>query len=168
MNGGFGMFFYKKATLQELDKIWERNIAENPGDDRYLRWRDRFLDRNRKQQAATFVILDGTEPVGEVTLDYYAAGYGNPQTRSRLADGDQMAYVTALRIQSEYEGQGHVSRLMACMEEEARHIGFTRLSIGVEAAESRNLAIYLHWGYDQFLLAEEDGDQLVLFYAKNL
>lgn len=45
---------------------------------------------------------------------------------------------------------------------------FTQLTIGVDAAESRNLAIYLHWGYNRFVLGEIDDGELVLFYAKAL
>lgn len=37
MNGGIGMVTYRKATLEDLERIWAYNIADNPGDDRYLR-----------------------------------------------------------------------------------------------------------------------------------
>ena len=76
--------------------------------------------------------------------------------------------MTALRIRKEFEGNGYVSGLMRFMEDAAREMGYTSLSIGVEAAETRNLAIYLHWGYDKLLTAEFDGGELVLFYAKTL
>lgn len=33
------------------------------------------------------------------------------------------------------------------MEEYAGSLGYNRLTIGVEARETRNLAIYLHWGF---------------------
>ena len=57
---------------------------------------------------------------------------------------------------------------MRFAEAAARQRGCTSLSIGVEAAETRNLSIYLHWGYDRFLTCESDGGELVLFYAKAL
>ena len=162
------MICCRKASLEDLETIWNRSIAENPGDDRYLRWKDSFISRNVNQQASTFVVLDGDVPVGEVTLDYYANGYGNAQSRSKLADGKTIAYVTALRIRKEYEGKGYVSALMRCMESNAKAMGFSKLTIGVEAAETRNLKIYLHWGYDSYVMAEEDDGVLVLFYAKKL
>ena len=49
-----------------------------------------------------------------------------------------------------------------------KQMGFQKLTIGVEAAETRTLAIYLHWGYDQFVTAEVDDGELVLFYGKAL
>jgi len=46
------------------------------------------------------------------------------------------------------------------------------MTIGVEAVEARNLAIYLHWGYTEFVHSEVelefDHEALILYYAKNL
>ena len=162
------MVEYRRATLEDLERIWDCHIAQNPGDDRYLRWKQQFLSRNIMQEAATFaVVLDG-EPVGEVTLDFHASGYSAKESRMRLADGSTTGYVTALRIRKEFEGLGYVSKLMRYMEASAKDMGFSRLTIGVEAAQTRNLGIYLHWGYDRFVMAEEDDGVLVLFYAKKL
>ena len=57
---------------------------------------------------------------------------------------------------------------MCHMEEQAKAMGFSRLTVGVEAAETRNLGIYLHWGYNRFVMHEIDGGELVLFYEKTL
>lgn len=160
------MICYRKATLEDLEAIWNYQIAENPDDPRYLRWKQEFIGRNKANQAVTFVVIADGCPEGEVTLDFFASGYSG--SRQRLADGVHTAYVTTLRIRKELEGQGHVSRLMRVMEEYAVKAGFSQLTIGVEAAETRNLGIYLHWGYDQFVMSEIDGGELVLFYAKAL
>lgn len=76
--------------------------------------------------------------------------------------------VNALRIEKDWEGQGHMSRLMGVLEEYARGLGLKALTIGVDAWETRNLGIYLHWGYDTFVMAEEEDGDLVLYYAKKL
>lgn len=157
------MFCYKKATLEDLEAIWDRSIADNPDDPRYPRWKKDFITRNQENRAATFIIIKDGDPIGEVTL-----AYDQPGSRSVLADGKTAGYVQALRIREEFEGQGHVSRLMRTMEAYAAQQGLSRLTIGVEASETRALAIYLHWGYDRFLMAEEDEGALVLFYAKEL
>lgn len=160
------MICYKKASLEELEALWDREIAENPDDDRYLRWKDSFLQRNRSCRAATFLILADGEPIGQVTLDRYADGYSG--NRAPLADGVTTAYVNSLRIAQEYQGQGYVSGLMHFMENWARNQGFAFLTIGAEADNSRNLAIYRHWGYNKFRMMETDDGIPVLFYAKEL
>ena len=162
------MICYRKATFEDLDRVWDYNMAMDPDEPRMHRWKESYITRNRECRAATYVAVVDGEPIGEVTLDYHAEAYGNPETRKYLADGQNMAYVTALRIRKEFEGNGYVSGLMRFMEDAAREMGYTSLSIGAEATEARNLAIYLHWGYDKFLTSELDGGELVLFYAKSL
>jgi|GEM_PF-4910962 len=52
-----------------------------------------------------------------------------------------------------------------------KNAGYTSLKIGVESAETRNHAIYLHWGYDTFIeskISDIVGEGLVLYYAKKL
>lgn len=160
------MICYRKASLEDLEILWNKEIEQNPGDPRYIRWKGSFLERNRSGRAATFLVFDGENSIGQVTLDRFADSYSG--NRKPLADGITTAYVNSLRIDREYEGNGYVSQLIRFMENWAREQGFIRLTVGVEAAETRNLAIYLHWGYTNFVMAEEDCGELVLFYAKEL
>lgn len=161
------MVLYRKATAEDLERLWDYQIAQNPGDDCYLRWKKQFIDDNRAGRAATFaVVLDG-EPVGEGTLLF------SPECRAilgrtLLADGKTAANINALRIRKEYEGQGHISSLVRLMEDTAREMGYAALTIGVEEAEARNRAIYAHWGYVNLVMTEENDGTLVLYYEKRL
>lgn len=53
-------------------------------------------------------------------------------------------------------------------EQYAKSQGITYLTIGSEAKESRNLGIYLHFGYTEFLTSFIEDGELVLFYGKNI
>lgn len=161
------MFSYKKASLEDLNRLWDRNIAENPGDERWIRWKKQFIDDNISSAAATFVVLAGHEPVGEGTL-LLSPACRAVRGRTVLCDGRNTANINALRIQERYEGQGHISAMMKALTAYAKSIGITRLTIGVEPCETRNLGIYLHWGFDQFLVAEEEDGALVLYYGKDI
>lgn len=161
------MVEYKKATEEDLELLWDYSIAENPGDDNYIRWKKQFLHDNAQGAAATFVVAADGEPVGEGTL-LLSPACKAIQGRHCLCDGTQTANINALRIRKEFEGQGHISALMKTMEQYAIARGISRLTIGVEAAEARNLGIYLHWGFDQFLFAEEEDGALVLYYGKDI
>lgn len=150
-----------------LGRIWEKSIAANPGDERWMRWRDEYLANHAEGRSRTFLVLADGEPVGEGTL-LMAPACSAIGGRICLADGAGTANVNALRIEKRFEGQGHVSRLVRRMEDFARERGIERLTIGVEARETRNLAIYLHWGYVDFVMSEEEDGELVLYYAKRL
>lgn len=158
---------YRQATEKELDQIWETNLREHPGDQRWIQWKKEFIGNNKAQKAITFLILDGGIPVGEGTLLLSQECRG-VAGRPALCDGKKCANVHALRIQKAYEGQGHMSRLMREMERYAKGRGITRLTIGAEAKETRNVAIYLHAGFMEFLFSQWEEGELVLYFGKDL
>ena len=156
-------FTYTIASLPALERIWQKNIDNNPDEPNWLRWREEYIRYNITGMATTFLVLADGDPVGEGTLilspDCKAVA-GRPVA---LADRKRIANVNALRIEKAYEGQGHISRMMRELENHARSLGYTQLSIGVEAREARNLAIYLHWGYRTFLMSEVEDGELNLY-----
>ena len=161
------MITYRKATADDLERIWDMNIRHSPDDSRWVRWKEQYIGYNLSGAAVTFVILDGDFPIGEVTL-ILSPECKAVKGRPRLADGWKTGNVNALRIRKEYEGKGYVSGLIKYLEAYAAEAGLDRLTIGVEAAEARNLAIYLHWGYTEFVYSETDCGELILYYAKNI
>lgn len=158
---------YRKATPEDLEQIWDMNIADNNGNELWCRWKDTYISYNQNGDAYTFVILCDGRPVGEGTL-IFSPKCEAVGGRTELADNKTTANVNALRIRKEYEGKGYISALVHMMESYAAQNGYEYLTIGVEARETRNLSIYLHWGYDKFVTSEMQEDQLVLYYRKDL
>lgn len=161
------MVDYRKATPEDLERIWNRSIAENPRDARYIRWKEQFISDNRSGRAATFVVVVDDEPAGEGTL-LFSPECRAIRGRTELADHQTTANINALRISKAFEGRGYISGLMRKMEAYAAAQGYSRLTIGVEAKETRNLGIYLHWGYDELVTSEIEDGELVLYYAKSI
>ena len=64
------------------------------------------------------------------------------------------------------------NKLVKLMEQYAKDNGYTTSIIGVEPKETRNLAIYLHWGYDTFdklvITDPKEDEGLILYYSKKL
>lgn len=158
---------YRQATDDDLESLWKANIADNPGDPRWVRWKTEYIGYHHDGKSKTFAVVCDGKPIGEGTL-LFSPACGAIDGRTELADGATVANVNALRIRKAYEGQGHISALARMMEQYARERGFTRLTIGVDAKEARNLAIYLHWGYRNFVTFEMEDGELVLYYAKEL
>lgn len=158
---------YRRATPEDLETIWNADIADHPGDANWLRWKQQFIAANATGDYVTFVtVIDGV-PVGQGTL-LCTPDCPAIRGRTELSDGSTTVNINALRIRKAHEGQGHISKMVKEMENCARSMGYTTITIGVEAAEARNLGIYLHWGYTQFLFHEIDGGELVLYYSKKL
>jgi GNAT superfamily N-acetyltransferase len=141
---------YQEASVSELVLRWDKNIADNMGDERWITWKTQFIEDNRDNKCKTFVVLHEEEPVGEGTLIFFP----------------EYAEINALRIDKKYEGQGHISKLVKVMEQYAKHKEYKSLIIGVEAKETRNLGIYFHWGYNTFVKSAIEDGELVLYYSK--
>ena len=158
---------YRKATLEDLNCLWEYNIAINPNDLRWIKWKDTYINYNKTGEAVTFTVIVDNIPVGEGTL-LFSSECSAINGRTNLADNSTIANINALRIRKKHEGKGYISTLVKLMEDYAAQNGYKCLTIGVDAKETRNLAIYLHWGYNEFVTSEVEDGELVLYYAKNL
>jgi len=158
---------YRIATPEDLESLWNRSIAENPDEPAYLRWKGEFIGYNQKQQGITFAVIVDGEPVGEGTL-MISPECKPVRNHPELADGKTVGNINALRIRKEFEGQGHISKMVKLLEDHAREMGLKKLTIGVEANETRNLAIYLHWGYTRLVRWEQEDGALILYYEKSL
>ncbi len=163
------MFSYRIATIDDLEKIWDYDINRQSGQEKeqWKRWKTQYLEYNKNGEATTFVVLDEDEPVGQITI-LFSPQCSAVKNRPMLCNGKNIANMNAFRIRKEYEGQGHISRLVKMAEGYAKEKGIDYLTIGSEAKESRNLAIYLHFGYTKFITSFVEDDELVLFYGKNI
>jgi len=161
------MYEYRLASSQELSLRWEINIVQNPGDERWVAWKPIVIANNTEGISKTFVVMHEGVPVGEGTLIFSPLD-GAINGRTALADGATTVNINALRMDKPYEGKGHMSKLVKVMEQYSRDNGYQIATIGVEPWETRNLGMYLHWGYDRFVMSEIENGDLVLYYSKVL
>ena len=161
------MFIYRKATKEDLEKIWNKDIENNKGENCWVRWKSQYIEYNQNGEAATFVVVKGEEPIGQITV-LFSPNCSAVKDRLMLCDGKEIANMNAFRIEKEHEGQGHISKLVKLAENYAKEKGFKILTIGSEAKESRNLGIYLHFGYTEFVTHFIEDEELVLFYKKDI
>ena len=161
------MIRYRQATIEDLEKIWDKDIKQNKGEDCYIRWKQQYMEYNETGKATTFVVLDEDEPVGQITV-LFSTECSAVKNRPLLCNGKTKANMNAFRIDKKYEGQGHISKLVKMAEKYAKDKGITYLTIGSEAKESRNLAIYLHFGYKEFITSLIEDGELILFYGKSI
>ena len=161
------MITYRIATQEDLEKIWNKDIAKNNNDELWIRWKDQYIHYNKTGMATTFVAKNNDEPIGQITV-LFSPDCSAVKNRPMLCDGKTTANMNAFRIDKKYEGQGHISNLVKMAEKYAKQKGIRFLTIGSEAKESRNLAIYLHFGYLEFITSFVEDNELVLFYRKQI
>ncbi len=161
------MFTYRRATSDDLEKIWNKDIKNNQNEECWVRWKEQYINYNKNGEATTFIVLNDDEPIGQITV-LFSTICSAVKDRPMLCDGKITANMNAFRIEKEYEGQGHISKLVKMAENYAKEKGFKYLTIGSEAKESRNLGIYLHFGYTKFVTHIIEDDELILFYKKDI
>lgn len=161
------MFEYVKANREQLEKVWDFNIANHPGDSRWVRWKERNIREYEEGKISTYLVLVDGQPIGEGSLLWNEHCYA-VKNRLQLAKDGEICNLNGLRIIKPYEGQGHISKLFKVMEQDAKDRGYQAITIGVEEEEKRNYAIYTHLGYTELVLKEfEDGAE-VLYLQKNI
>ena len=90
-----------------------------------------------------------------------------------------MAYLAAFRTNKEFEGKGYFSKLYNFVENDLKEKGYTELSLGVGPEAVRNIEIYFHLGYRDYIktLIEYEQSQeeplkkekdVILFYKKKI
>jgi ribosomal protein S18 acetylase RimI-like enzyme len=111
-----------------------------------------------------YVAWEGPHPVGAVQLILR-----NADNDQELADGGSVAHVHHLRVLHHRQRQGLGRLLMEHVEDEARSLGFRRLSLGVESWNEGAIAFYKRLGFEQ--LKEADGrtpDEKLYYLKKDL
>ena len=131
-------FEYRAATREDLLRLWEKDIAENAGEDCWLRWREQYLAYNERGDARTFAVLANGEPIGQITV-LFSPDCSAVAGRPMLCNGRDVANMNAFRIEKAYEGQGHISRLVRMAEAYAKDRGISYLTIGCEARDIPNI-----------------------------
>lgn len=166
-------YICKIASIDEMNKKWDYEINSNPNDNKYLIWKEKFINGVKlNKRICYYGILNGeiiTEGTAILSKD-------EAQNSDDLID-DHTAYLTAFKTIYKYEGKGYFSKLYKFMESDLKSKGYTRLTLGVEPTEIRNMNIYTHWGYNNFIKSAYEDYPIVdnnpkrvevNYYSKNI
>ncbi len=169
----------KIADRDELIKRWEYLIRIHPGDNRWVGFRENALKHFDEKSTISYLGLLNDEIICEATAYIKDSAFiGDISEPSGLLS-DRMGYLAAFRTNEEYEGKGYFSRLYAFVEKDMRQRGYTELSLGVGPDAVRNIQIYFHLGFREYIktvieyepskddpsLKEED---VIIFYKKKI
>lgn len=159
---------YRMASIDDLIYVWDKDINKHQDEkDKWIRWKKEFIDNYNNGIIKTFVAEINGDIIGQITVATSPLAIGDVSIRDKLCN-ESMAYMMAFRCDKEYEGKGHISKLVKLGEEYAKKEGFKYISIGSEVKESRNLAIYLHFGYTEYITHSFAENDLEVFYKKAL
>ena len=171
-------FSCKVATRDELLKRWEYLIKIHPGNDDWVRYKENAVRNYDNGSTISYLGFLDDQIICEATAYIKESAFvGDISNHSGLLN-DNMAYLAAFRTNKEYEGKGYFSKLYNFMEKDLKNRGYTELSLGVGPESVRNIEIYFHLGFREYIKtvieyeqSKDDGskqEDVILFYKKRM
>ncbi len=172
-------FICRRATREDLLKRWDYLIDIHPGNNAWVLFR-KYAIRNFDDGSAIpyYGFLNG-EIICEATAIVKPSGFDDDISEPDGLLTDTMAYLSAFRTDKVYEGKGYFSKLYKFVENDLKNMGYTELSLGVGPEDVRNIEIYFHLGFREYIKTtiEHDPpkddysipeDEFVNFYKKKI
>ncbi len=131
------------ATIKELEDWWNKKIEKQPNNPAYKIWKETFVKGNVEGSRKTFFVFNENGYVGQGTLLL--------ESEDKDMTGDGKAEIIKLEINPEFRGQGIATKIYETIKNYAKSVGVKTLTIGVEPCEVRNMQIYFHWGFVNYL-----------------
>lgn len=151
-------YICKIATKEELLKRWDYLIKINPGNNIWVVFRDNAIRNFDDDSTISYLGFLDDEIICELTAYVKPSAFiGDISDPSGLLSSD-MAYLAAFRTNEEYEGQGYFSKLYKFAENDLKERGYTYLSLGVGPEAVRNIEIYFHLGFREYIKTTIEND----------
>lgn len=162
-------YICKIATLEEMEEKWNYEIEHAKDKYNWKIWKESAIERVKNGKSiAYYGILDG-KIISEAT----ASLDRNIVQNSEGLISENTVYLNAFRTIEEYQGKGYFTKLFEYMLSDLKARGYKKVTLGVEPSEIKNIQIYFHYGFDEYVKSATekypDGEEiLVNYYAKTL
>ena len=172
-------FICKVATKEELLERWNYLVKIHPGNNSWVVYKENAIRNFDEQNTISYLGFLDNEIICEATAYIKSAAFiGDISDPSGLLS-DDMAYLAAFRTNKEHEGKGYFGKLYKFVEQDLKEKGYTELCLGVGPEAVRNIEIYFHLGFreyiktivqqeqpeDEYSKPEED---VIIFYKKRI
>ncbi len=165
-------FICKVANKKELLKRWNYLVEIHPENNKWVEFKENALKHFDENSTLSYLGFLNNEIICEITAYINNSAFIGEISEPSGLLSDSMAYLAAFRTNKEYEGKGYFSQLYRFVENDLKEKGYTELSLGVVPEDVRNIEIYFHLGFREYIktLIEQDQDQedVILFYKKKI
>ena len=165
-------YICKIANRNELLKRWDYLIEIHPGDDKWVKFKEKALKNFDKNNTISYLGFLNNEIICEITAYIKSSAFiGDISEPSGLLSNN-MAYLAAFRTNKEYEGKGYFSKLYRFVENDLKEREYTELSLGVAPEAVRNMEIYFHLGFREYIKTliekKQNKQNVIIFYKKKI
>lgn len=172
-------FICKVANREELLKRWEYLINIHPDNHKWVEFKENALKHYDENSTISYLGFLNGEIICEATAYIKESAFIRDISETSGLLSANMAYLAAFRTNKEHEGKGYFSKLYKFIEKDLKNRGYRELSLGVGPEAVRNIEIYFHLGFRDYIktvveyepskdnpnIKEED---IILFYKKKI
>ena len=157
----------KVADRNELIERW-KYLVEIHSVNIWEKFRDNALNNFDNDNTISYVgILDG-EIICEATAYINEDAFIDDIDDYDDLLSDERCYLAAFRTNKEQEGNGYFSLLFDYLVDDLKSRGYNELCLGVSPKEVRNMEIYFHLGFRDYIKSTTQDNELILFYKKDI
>ena len=161
-------YICKIASREELEKRWNYLIEIHSVNNIWEKFKDNALNNFDNNNTISYVgILDG-EIICELTAYINEEAFIDDIDDYEDLLNDNRCYLAAFRTNKEHEGKGYFSLLFDYVVDDLKSRGYSELSLGVSPNEVRNMEIYFHLGFRDYIKSTTQDNELILFYKKDI
>ena len=158
----------KVADRDELIKRWKYLVEIHPVNNIWEKFKDNALNNFDNDNTISYVGILNDEIICELTAYIKEEAFIDDIDDYDDLLSEERCYLAAFRTNKEYEGQGYFSLLFDYVVEDLKSRGYKELSLGVSPEEVRNMEIYFHLGFRDYIKSTTQYNELILFYKKDL
>ena len=158
----------KIADRDELIKRWKYLVEIHPVNNIWEKFKDNALNNFDNDNTISYVGILNDEIICELTAYIKEEAFIDDIDDYDDLLSEERCYLAAFRTNKEYEGQGYFSLLFDYVVEDLKSRGYKELSLGVSPEEVRNMEIYFHLGFRDYIKSTTQDNELILFYKKDL
>lgn len=169
-------FICRVANREELLKRWDYLIENHPGNNKWIKFKENALKHYDEKSTISYLGFLNDEIICEATAYIKESAFIGDISEPAGLLSENMVYLAAFRTNKEFEGKGYFSKLYNFIESDLKQKGYTELSLGVGPEEVRNMEIYFHLGFRNYIktviefeTTEDDSskkEEVILFYKK--
>lgn len=158
----------KVADRNELIERWKYLVEIHSVNNIWEKFRDNALNNFANGNTISYVgILDG-EIICEATAYINEDAFIDDIDDYDDLLSDERCYLAAFRTNKELEGNGYFSLLFDYLVDDLKSRGYNELCLGVSPKEVRNMEIYFHLGFRDYIKSTTQDNELILFYKKDI
>ena len=139
-------YICKIASVDEMKIKWNYEIKKHKSPNWKI-WKVESIERVKNGQCIVYYGIINGKIICETTA---MIDKNIVQNSDGLVD-DKTVYLCAFRTVDKYQGKGYFSKLFNFMINDLKSKGYEKVTLGVEPTETKNLKIYKHLGFNEYI-----------------